>query len=301
MVFRVTKILNDQQFLFNNTRSREEEAKTLERISTLKKVNRASDQPADFRRIQSTKADLAETASYQNIIEGTLTKFHLVEDTMGSIRDDLEEARAIALQGTSNLNGPLERETIADELQQLRLSIINRLNTRHEGEYIFSGTAINTQPFQDPATGNYSGNAETLEINVSPTDTVTVNFPGDELAYGPGGQGSADDVLDLLADLETAFRANDMVTINAELPRLRPVQERINQTISEVGTRSVRLLSEQSHYDEFELNLRAVLSDLEDADLAEEALNLEATQNIIQGQLRSHGSTSRQSLLDFIG
>ncbi|MDJ0835304.1 MAG: hypothetical protein QNK37_02245 [Acidobacteriota bacterium] len=300
MAFRVTQFQTDQQFLFQHRIAREEESRILERLSTLKRVNRASDDPNNYGRISDSKNQLSETSAYREVMQATMERFTQTETALSGIRNAIDDARELVVGGVSITNTDLERETVADQIAQLRLTIINRLNTTHEGEYIFSGTLTNVQPFQDPVTGNYSGNAELLQIRTSATDNLTTNWTGDAIAYGPGGQGSADDILDALADLETAFRNNDLVTINAELPRLEPIDERINQLISQVGTRTTRLIAEDNHYEQFEIGLQAVLAELEDADLAEEALNLEQSRNTIDAQLRTQGSVSRQSLLDFL-
>ena len=301
MVFRVSHGQTDLQFLLRNNATREQEAQSLERLSTLKKVNRGSDNPEHYNRIRDTKTDLAATSTFQDSIAHTLGQFSLVENALGGIRDAIDEARSLIVRGTSHLHDADERTTVADELEQLRLTIFNRLNTRSEGHYLFSGTNVNTEPFQDPVTGLYSGNAGLQTVRLSESDTMVSNFVGSDIAFGAGGQGSADDILDALQDIETAFRNNDLPTINAELPRLEPIFERINLIISEVGTRGQRLVLEQNHYDQFELSLQAVLTELEDVDLAEESVNLKAIQDTLQAQLRSHGTIQRQSLLNFLG
>lgn len=300
MVFRVSNAANDLQFLMHNRRARFEESSVLEHLSTMKKVNRASDNPEHYNRIANTKIDLSETRTFKDSIASALSTFQITEDALGGVRDAIAEARSITLRGTSHLHDPLERETIADQIGQLRLSIMNRLNTRNEGNYIFSGTLTSTEPFQDPVTGNYSGNTTAVDVRVSQTDTVQINFNGEEIAFGPGGQGSADDILDALSDIETAYRTNNLAAVATEMTRLEPALERVNNIISEVGVRAQRLIMEQGHYETFETELLTTLSQLEDADLAEEALNLEQAQNTIQAQLRSQGTVNRQSLLDFL-
>lgn len=301
MTIRVTHNQTDMQFLLKNRYAREQEAQTLERLSTLKKVNRGSDAPETYNRIRNTKTDLAENQAFTNVINSATSTFNLSEDALGGIRDAVEEVRTLALSGTSILHNNLERETVADQIAQLRLTIINRLNTQSEGHYIFAGTDVTTLPFPDPVTGNYAGNTDAINVRISNSDTMQINFTGDDIAFGPGGQGSSDDILLTLADLETAFRANNTAAIDAAIPLLEPQLERINQVVGEIGVRGQRLVFEQNHYSAFELDLKSVLSDLEDADLAEEAVHLDAIQSQLQAQLRSHGTISRQSLLDFIG
>lgn len=301
MTVRIAEFANFRQFLIDHRHSNEQQANVLERLSTMKKVNRASDDPGHFRQIKDTHAELRETHSFQDNIQNMMDRFRITEDIFNDIRSSMDEVRELAIQGTSFLYGDLERETVADELEQLRLNIINRLNTQLEGDYIFSGTLSDTEPFQDPATGVYSGNLETTDVRISKTDTIRANFTGEEIAFGATGQGGAEDILDIIADLITAFRNNDVAAVNTEIPRLRPAGERINRLTSEVGNRSLRLVSEQNHYDAFEENLRSILAELEDADLAEETVNLEMVNNTITAQLRSQGTINRQSLLDFLG
>ncbi len=301
MAFRVTNNAMDQQFLIHNRITREQEAQTLERLSTLKRVNRGSDAPEDYHRIRNNRTDLQTNKAFTDVLGHTTHLFQMTEDALGGIRDALDEARTLALSGTSILHNAEERITVADQIAQLRLTIINRLNTQSEGQYLFSGTDTTTQPFQDPITGNYSGNGDAIDVRLSATDTLRTNYTGDAIAFGPGGQGSSDDILQTLADLETAFRTNNAAAIDAALPLFNPLLDRVNQTIGELGARGQRLMFEQNHYSAFELDLQTVISDLEDADLAEEAVNLDAVQNQLQAQLRAHGTISRQSLFDFLG
>ena len=299
MVFRLGEFANDRQFLLYNQRSNFEQSQILEHISTLKKVNRGSDDPVNFSRIENTRDQLEQNAAFERNIEALLQKNGVIESSLNSILESFDAARELAVQGTSHLHDDLERETIADQIQQYRESIINRLNTRHEDEYLFSGTLTTTQPFD--AAGVYSGNTTVVNARINDTDTIQTNFIGSDLAYGPTGPGDPTDIIEILTNLETAFRANDEVAINAELPRMRDVTERLNEAIAEVGTRNVRLIAENDRYAVFEESLTTVLAQLEDADLAEEIVDLEQVQNTLQAQLRSQGTINQQSLLNFLG
>ena len=299
MVFRLGEFANDRQFLLYNQRSNFEQSQILEHISTLKKVNRGSDDPVNFSRIENTRDQLEQNAAFEKNIETLLQKNGVIESSLNSILESFEAARELAVQGTSHLHDDLERETIADQIQQHRESIINRLNTRHEDEYLFSGTLTTTQPFD--AAGVYSGNTTIVNARINDTDTIQTNFIGSDLAYGPTGPGDPTDIIEILTNLETAFRANDEVAINAELPRMRDATERLNEAIAEVGTRNVRLTAENDRYAVFEENLTTVLAQLEAADLAEEIVDLEQVQNTLQAQLRSQGTINQQSLLNFLG
>ena len=173
MTLRVASFQNLEQFLRYNEASGAEQASVLERLSTLKKVNRASDEPDHYRRIKDAHTDISEQGAFLDNIESLQSRFRIVEDSLASIRDSIDRVRELAIQGSSFIYDDSERETMADEIEQIRLSVMNQLNNTHEGEYLFSGTLNTTQPFQDPVTGAYSGNLETIEVRISRTDTIT--------------------------------------------------------------------------------------------------------------------------------
>lgn len=299
MAIRVGEFDNLRSFLLHNERESYNQAQILERLSTLKRVNRASDDPTDYRAIRDAKDQLSQTAGFQKNIETSLSKYSVMETQLTSVVESFSDARELALSSLSVLNNDLERETLADEVAQLRGNIISRLNAKHEDRYLFSGTLTQTEPFD--ATGVYSGDSNTVRVRLSESDTIINNIPGDEIAFGAGGAGSATDIMEILNNLETALRNDDDVAINAELVRMRDAEVRLNEVVGEIGTRSSRLILEQNHYSDFELELQEVLSDLEDADLAEEVSNLERANTIIESQFRSQSTISQQSLLDFLG
>jgi flagellar hook-associated protein 3 FlgL len=299
MTVRIGEFDNLRTFLLHNERESYNQAMTLERLSTLKRVNRASDDPTDYRAIRDARDQMSQTAGFQNNIETSLSKYTVMETQLNGVVDSFSRARELALSATSVLNNDLERETLADEVSQLRNNIIGRLNSRHEGSYLFSGTQTSTEPFD--AAGVYSGDSNLVRIRISESDQLINNIPGDEIAFGAAGAGGPTDIMEILNNLETALRNDDDVAINAELVRMRDAEVRLNEVVGEVGTRSARLILEQNHYSEFELELQSILSELEDADLAEEVTNLERSNTIIESQFRSQSTISQQSLLDFIG
>lgn len=299
MGLRIGEFDNLRSFLVHNERESYNQAQILERLSTLKRVNRASDDPTDFRAIRDAKDQLSQTAGFQKNIETSLAKYNVMETQLNAVVSSFSDARELALASTSVLNSDLERETMADEIAQLRLNIVGRLNARHEGSYLFSGSLTRTEPFD--AVGVYSGDINTMRVRVSESDTIINNIPGDEIAFGAGGVGGPTDIMEILNNLETALRNDDDAAISTELVRMRDAEARLNEVVGEVGTRSARLILEQNHYSDFELELQSVLSELEDADLAEEVSNLERANTVIESQFRSQSTISQQSLLDFLG
>lgn len=299
MSVRVSEFSNLRQFLYHHTNTRVEESEILERFATGKRVNRPSDDPLAYRRIKDVNAERAQNETFQESIETVLNEYAAVEGVLNSVGNGLTRVYELAVQGASETYGDLSREAIAEELDEIRETLVSLLNTSFEGRFLFSGTARTTQPFD--TTGTYFGNSDTVDIPVSRTDSVVANFPGDALVFGAGGAGSADDMLDMIADLSAAMRADNTAAIDAEMQRIDPILERVNDTLGILGARMARMISDVSNYQDFEITLREVLAEIQDADMAEEISNLEANQTALEAQLRSKGTTSRRSLMDYLG
>lgn len=298
MTFRVGEFSTLRIFQLNNETSQYDQSRILERISTQKRINRASDHPEDFQRVRDTHASLDKADAYKSVIQKTQSSYDLVETSLDSIRESIDRVRELTVSGTSVINDADARTTVADQIQQMRENIIARLNTRDEGQYIFSGTETATAPFD--TTGVYFGNSTINQIRINDTDRMPIGFTGDQIAFGAGGQGSATDVLDALQQLETAFRNNDLTTINTELPRLAPIQDRINGMIASVGTRTQRLDMEKGNFDSLDEGLQAILASLEDVDLADEVTKLDKNRTAMDSQLRAQSQLNRQSLLNYL-
>lgn len=299
MSIRVSEFQNSREFLYYHSQTQEEELKTLQHIASGKKLNRASENPLDYQRVQQLKGEITENSDFSKSIETVLSEFNIAENSLNSLLSGLERASELAIQGANETNGANARNIMADELEEIFNGMINTLNTRHEGRYLFSGTATATQPFD--TLGNYAGNNSTVPVRISSTDTVVSNIPGDEIAFGPGGVGAPDDFLDLVQDLITELRADNTAGIQANLPRLKPAIERLNGLIAGIGSKSVRMVNSLSLYQDFELNLQNTMSELEDADMAEEISLLNQNKISQEAQLRSQASISKQSLLDYLG
>jgi flagellar hook-associated protein 3 FlgL len=299
MSVRVSEFQNSREFLFYHAKSQLEETTTLEHIASGKKINRASEGPVDFERARLLKTQIEENTDFTKSIETMLSEFNVVESSMNAMLSGLERAAELAVQGANETYGANARNTIADELDELYNSMISTLNTRHEGRYLFSGSATGTQPFD--SSGNYLGNSAVVSVRISNTDTLAGNIPGDEVAFGPGGAGSANDFLDLIQSVSTALRADNTAGITANLPRFKPTIDRVNSLIAGIGSKTARLVSNLSFYQDFEVNLQETMSDLEDADMAEEISILNQNKVTQEAQLRSQASLSKLSLLDYLG
>ncbi len=86
------------------------------------------------------------------------------------------------IYAANDLHTPTSREALARDLEAIKAHIINIGNTSVGGKFIFSGSKVDTQPFDKD--GNYFGNSEELSALISSKNLVPFNVNGDELFYG---------------------------------------------------------------------------------------------------------------------
>ncbi|MCB1052593.1 MAG: flagellar hook-associated protein FlgL [Acidobacteria bacterium] len=299
MALRITPTQSDRQFLRYHTEAQDTENQLIERLSSLKRVNRPSDDPTASAQIIQTHKQLSENKAYQSAIQQLMGNFSVVENGLNQMYELMVSAQEKAVQGASETYSATARVALADEIDQIREEMLAQLNVQYQGRYVFSGTATDTQPFD--ATGTYFGDTNQKFVEINTSQTVPEKFFGSDIAFGTGGMGSPEDMLDMLSDLSIALRADNTVAIDAELQRFDPILNRLNTAIGTLGARTATLLREEDRYTNFDVTLQEILSEIEDADLAEEITNLELNKVTLESQLRAQNQISRLNLFNFLG
>ncbi len=108
------------------------------------------------------------------------------------------------------------------------------------------------------------------------------------------------DVFAAINTLETAFRNNDVSTIQAQIDGVETAREQVVSARTELGASTTRLEGSRLNMDNLRLTLRRQLAETEDADLAEVITGLQAQKNVLDATIASYGTIASQSLLDFL-
>jgi len=125
-----------------------------EQLSTTKRVNRASDDPAAAARAERALAAEMRVDANQRAVDASANAMTLVESAMGDANELLEQARDALVRAGNASYSDAERKGIADELAGVRkqlLAVSNR--TDGAGTYLFGGQGSDQPPFIDAAGG----------------------------------------------------------------------------------------------------------------------------------------------------
>lgn len=278
-----------------------------EQISSGTRINRPSDGPSDH-------AAAEELGRIDNKIDRRLSAVADAQSFTSRTQQELEEmanlfaqAKEKGLQAANDTVSKDNRRAIAEELSGIRDEVVDRMNARHRGEYLFGGTRTQTKPFNGPNEGGglvnngatYSGEVSgERTVAVGQNKEVTYNITGNELGTYDGGK-HLDAALDnLIAAVEPG---NGTTDIRANLEEVTEARDHVISKASKTGVISNRLSAAKDQLETTQLNARERQSEIKDTDLARAATDLQRKQTQLQAALKAVATTQKQaSLVNFL-
>ena len=212
----------------------------MERLSTGKRINKASDDPAGIHRVMRLNAEIEgiKTAS-RNAADGQ-SLIDTLDASLSEVQSILLRMRELTVQAINDTNSASDRAALDLEISQSELEI-----TRIGGTTSFGGKMI------------FDGNTHYLQIGPRSGDTLEVQ------AYTLSAS-----TLGLIQDLTT--RANAETYLGAIDTAITDISEKR----SAAGALSNRLDFVMSSLDNNRVNLIKSRSNIEDADFAAESVKL---------------------------
>jgi flagellar hook-associated protein 3 FlgL len=278
-------------------------SKTQQRMSSGKQITRPSDDPYGTSRALSLRGDMAGTQQYQRNIGEAEAWQSVTDSALSTITDSVQRARELAIQGASDSAGPAARQAAAAEIDQLIESIKQDANASYGGRFVFSGTATNVSPYAVNGADTYAGDSGTVAREIGPGVSVQVNVLGSSL-LGQGQASGDGKLLDTLRNISDHLKSGTVADANTlrttDLQGLDANLDAISQARATVGATTNRLESADSRLQQVEESTTKLLSDVEDADMAQTYVDYSTQQSVYQSALKSGANIVQQSLLDFL-
>jgi len=123
---------------------------TQEQMTTGKRVNRASDDPAAAARAERALAAEQRATASQRAVDASNNAMTLTESALGDATDLLQQVREALVSAGNASYSDAERASKANEIADLRkqlLAVANR--TDGSGTYLFGGQGASSPPFSD--------------------------------------------------------------------------------------------------------------------------------------------------------
>ena len=308
MSTRITSSMTTRSVLSDLNRIAAQQDLTRRQMSSGKAITKPSDDPYGAARAMSLRTDLAGVKQHQRNVDEAQSWMSATSTTLSSITDLAQKARELTVQGATDTLSQSGRDAIADQIDQLIAGMKQEGNATYDGRYVLGGSRTNTPPYDstltktDPSvTTNdaYSGDAASQLREIGPGVTLAVNVHGDEVLGGASG--SSGNLLGVLRDIATHLRSGDTAALGGG--DIKAVSDQIDNLLGEqarVGAGMNRLDTASSRLAQIEESTTSMLSNTEDADMAEVITNYSTQQAVYQSALNAGARIVQTSLLDFL-
>ena len=273
-----------------------------ERVTTGKRINQASDDPAGSMSVMDAGSALRALEQYQNNVKRASNRIDLEDQVLSQIGDLVTRAKQLAIAQSSATASDNTRQIANDEVKQLFQQIVDLGNTKFGNEYLFGGDQSDTAPF------SATGSAGTLDyttttpqgqrsINIGDGQTITLTHDGKQVFIDTG-------VLDAIKDLAHALDPSSATYgnagIQAAMSKLDSSFEAVQGVVGDTGATGSRLETAGQNLDALKANLTTFKSDLEEVDVETAMTELTNRQIAYQAALLATAKVTGLSLVDYL-
>ncbi|HEY3329112.1 MAG TPA: flagellar hook-associated protein FlgL [Capsulimonadaceae bacterium] len=291
---RITEALMTENLISNTGSSSASYNNTLNQLSSGKRINQASDDPAGTAKALALQGMISDMDQYSRNSDSAKSFLQYSDSQLGSVTNLIQQARQVAVAAANGATGDsttqaaysAQVDAIINQITQLANSDIN-------GRRLFSGTATNTDAFDaSDATHAYKGNSGALNAQIAPGVSLQINTPGDSVFSGIFSSLEA-----LKSDIQngnyTSISNNGIAGMDSSLNAVLTTRATIGNKLNQVSDTADRIQTSQ-------LSLQDQLSTVEDVDLATTYANLQLAQNVYQASLSATSKALQYSLVDYI-
>jgi flagellar hook-associated protein 3 FlgL len=279
-------------FLRGLASSRAATARAVESLGDGKRVRMASDDPVGARSALAFRGRLAAIEGYGRSAAAARTDLATLDSVLGEVVSILSSVRAEAMAGASGTSsdGNVAR---AETIEAFRDQLVALGNTHQNGRYLLAGTETLTVPFL--ADGTYQGDAAEVIAPLDTTSEVGATIAGTRVFQDSG------DLIGILTDLAQDLRDGDLDAVAAALPLLDTAIAGVGGVRADVGARINTIDAFTVRHGDESLRLVQSIADIEDADLAQVAVDLASSEAQSSALSTTAAQLLGRSLFDYLG
>lgn len=268
-------------------------------VSTGRRINKVSDDPTGAATALAERNALGALEQYKRSADSVGSRLTVIDTVLTDILDKLTRAQTVAMAGQGSHKTDVQRNSAAQELEGIRAALLDDLNTKFHGTYVFAGASSTTKPFQTAGDGSidpYAGSATELEVDIGDGRSVKIAFNGNDIGQGAAAQ----HVFDVLDALTTAVRGGDDAAISTGIQDLQAAFTRASTAQGVVGAGMQEIDSQTLRLQQMKLSTGERISKVEDANMAEAISNLSNADTAYRAALGAVSTATRVSLLDYL-
>jgi flagellar hook-associated protein 3 FlgL len=305
VIGRITTMMTAQSTISDLASSFDRLNQTQQEMSSGKKISQPSDDPYGMSVVLNEQSQLGMLKAYTTNVNDGTAYTQASQTSMTNISNMVQRVRELVVGAANGTNTQADLNGSAAEVQQLIAAIKQEANTQYNGQYIFSGTA-NVQPYQTSSGDLYQGNggaSGAVTRLIGPGTSLQVNVDlSSVLGNGAAGSGGSDGkLLDTLNTIYSDMSSGNVTNLgNSDLKAVDTNFGALTQMQAGLGATSDRLQLASSRIASLQTSDTQVLSNAQDADMAQVAIDYSTEQAAYTAALRAGANIVQSSLMDFL-
>jgi len=265
-------------------------SKTMEKLSSGKRINRAADDAAGLAISQKMRAQIGGLEQSVRNSQDSISLIQTAEGALNETHSMLNRMRDLAVQSANDTNGGEDRTKLDEEFGELTQEI-SRIAKQTE----FNGKKLLDGSQEITGTGTGASGGLTFHIGANKDQTISLSI-GDMQATALGGTGTGGTKLDA-ASITAQTNAEQAISV------IDDAIKQVSTERSNLGAKQNRLEHTTNNLEVTRENLQAAESRIRDADMAKEMMKLNKQQILSQAgtAMLSQANAKNQGVLQLLG
>ncbi len=280
-------------------------ARSERELSSGTKIAEPSDDPVGASEVIALQSTLDGLSSFEKNAHDGVAWLNAASGALTGLNQLAARAHELILQASNGIDSQSDLNNIAAEVEEIAESVKQTADTQYAGQYIFSGTATATAPYEQGSSDAFAGNpgAITRVIGSGSGADVQVNV-NLSAVLGEGTSAKDGKLLDTLRTIATHLREGGAAAQKAlsgeDLEALNANVSALSNLEAQVGAGSDQMKASLSRIEDLAVTTTTQLSNVQDTDFAQVAMEYSNQQAAYEAALRAGASIVQQSLLEFL-
>lgn len=271
-------------------------------VSTGKRINEASDDPAGAVNIMSSDSSLRALDEYRTNVQTASSRASVEDGVLQQMSDLLTRVKELGVQENTATATPTTHQVANSEINQIFQQLVDLGNTKFGNEYLFGGDQSLTAPFASTGSGatlSYTTTNPTGQRTVAIGDgrTIAATHDGTQLFLNTG---VLDAVRSMSQSLDPASPSYGQTGISSALSSIDSALNNVQTMVGDTGARENTLQSAGQNIDALKANLTTFKSNVQDVDMESAMTELTSRQLAYQAALLATSKVESLNLTDYL-
>jgi flagellar hook-associated protein 3 FlgL len=277
-------------------------------VSSGLRVQTVSDAPDSISQLLQVNARVSASNQVKANLTAMQLEVNVAEGAVNSATILMDRAAQLAADGASDATS-VDRPQLAAQVQNILVEMQQLTNTEISGRFVFSGGKDQTPPYSpvdltaNPTNGvgTYAGNNHVKTIGDSYGSQFQISLTAQDVFDGGPSGTPSNSVFQALTQLYNALAASNQGATAAAAANIRTSANYLGQQQAIYGDFQQRISDGLVSQGVLDTNLRAELSNLQDADMAGAITRQQADTTALTAAEVAYSSFPKKSLFDYIG